>query len=34
VTELAALELGRRIAALRAGAGCGVPLAFMSKRIQ
>jgi hypothetical protein len=29
-----AVQPGRRIATLRAGAGCGVPLAFMSKRIQ
>jgi hypothetical protein len=29
-----AVQPGRRIATLRASAGCGVPLAFMSKRIQ
>jgi hypothetical protein len=29
-----AVQPGRRIATLRASAGCGVPMAFMSKRIQ
>ena len=33
IAELQALGL-QRIATLRASAGCGVPLAFMSKRIQ